>query len=377
MNQYKNGIVSDFLPGESGWDSEMNTNLKRIDALFESSVNGFVATLPSSPANGDSYINTSTNTLNIYYNSAWLVTSLIVGSLYLNKDDGYYYQFDGTGMAVFTGAPSISDTAGSTDQNKLLITNSSGFVGAKFIGSLPSFSSDAAFEAFYGLPVGGERYYNTTSETFKRHLGGNGGWRDEGSLDNVVSSSIETSGIEVSGGADFLGDINIVGAANHSISPEFANESRDSSVRQKQLLVAAGAFAKSNIGAINISTGEISSNQTITPELTITTSGRPVAIGMMAKNFSADASRLLLINQTVTTGTKLFQIKVMRDGLQVAEGINFSSRLVNATAHSFGLPGIIYIDNPPAGEYDYSLDVALGFESIADLKFQFIVYELS
>lgn len=54
----RSGIYSNFDPGESGWNDEMNTSLYRIGRLaFHLAVKDRdLATPPGSPANGDSYI---------------------------------------------------------------------------------------------------------------------------------------------------------------------------------------------------------------------------------------------------------------------------------------------------------------------------------
>lgn len=60
-----------YAENEDGWGAEMNANLLRLSVLTQAGVIGRVAALPAAPAEGDVYILTTDNTVQVYDTAAW------------------------------------------------------------------------------------------------------------------------------------------------------------------------------------------------------------------------------------------------------------------------------------------------------------------
>lgn len=127
--------------GESNWNLGMDENLLKFSYLFDSNIDGIVASLPV-PVNGQAYFNTTDNRIyfvvdGVYYSTPtpkWFIVSL--------RATGVWYQFDGSALAAML-APSTIDprldaveatTTGFSTFQANLLNNSDPTKGAAVVG---------------------------------------------------------------------------------------------------------------------------------------------------------------------------------------------------------------------------------------------------
>ena len=113
------GILANFTPGESGWDDEMEKNLRKIDCLLQPNViDKDLATPPGSPADGATYIVaasatgvwTGYSTKIARYNSAgsaWEMFTPKAGWRAYVADEDEYYRYTGSAWAIESRAQPV------------------------------------------------------------------------------------------------------------------------------------------------------------------------------------------------------------------------------------------------------------------------------
>ena len=147
------GLWFDFDPKVDDWGENVNDNFQLLDLQLKWCIIDMIPLLPGTAGAGDTYIDTTNNTIAVWYNGMWNTSPLVLGKPYLNKSDGIYYSFDGTNMAPFTGAPSISSTTGISDAGSIIKTDACGSIDGNFIPGIPDFASIAVISTFTGLPL--------------------------------------------------------------------------------------------------------------------------------------------------------------------------------------------------------------------------------
>lgn len=90
------GMFGDFEPCEAGVLAAINSNFLILDALVQMAVFDFVAELPLSPSEGDIYILTTDQSINIWDGSDWVNIPSRAGMISYVNTEGAFYWFDGT-----------------------------------------------------------------------------------------------------------------------------------------------------------------------------------------------------------------------------------------------------------------------------------------
>jgi hypothetical protein len=118
------GLMGGRAAGESGWATEMNTNLLTLSATGQLAVKSRVTALPGSPTNGDIYIvpssdGTNPNKVAVRDNGAWVYLTPSTGWRAYVIDEGMVCLFNGTAW-VFNPATvavgTFSETAPTASQ---------------------------------------------------------------------------------------------------------------------------------------------------------------------------------------------------------------------------------------------------------------------
>lgn len=96
------GIKGGYADAESGWGSDMNSNLLKLSVLVQAGANGFVDALPGAPAQGDVYVLTTDQSINAYDNAAWVAFVPMEGWEIYDRDQNKAMRFDGAAWSEVT-----------------------------------------------------------------------------------------------------------------------------------------------------------------------------------------------------------------------------------------------------------------------------------
>lgn len=95
--------------GESNWNGGMDENLLKFGFLFDSNIDGIVASVPLPAVNGKAYFSTVDSRVYFAVNTVYYSTPLPMGFQLKNRADGKNYQFDGTSLFAVESLTEISD----------------------------------------------------------------------------------------------------------------------------------------------------------------------------------------------------------------------------------------------------------------------------
>lgn len=147
--------------GDTGWNVEMDNNLRDLALFCQATAEGITDTPPGTPVNGETHIvgqtptgifAGKTNQIAIYLDSAWAYYIPKQGYIFYNKSDDLIYRYTGAAWTVYAPAGSGDMTMAVYD------TNSSGVV-------------DEAEKVSGVESSGNGKYYGTDSQ-------GNAGYHD-------------------------------------------------------------------------------------------------------------------------------------------------------------------------------------------------------
>lgn len=102
------GINYGWTTGESGWGSPINSNFKVLSFLGKGAVDSFVAALPGSPSEGDSFVLTTDNQFYVRIGGAWLFIQPQEGQEVNEISTGKRWLFNGSWVEILT-AQSLED----------------------------------------------------------------------------------------------------------------------------------------------------------------------------------------------------------------------------------------------------------------------------
>lgn len=100
--------------GEDNWNTGMDLNLLKFSVLFDSNINGAVASLPP-PVNGEAYFNTTDNRLYFVVTGNFLSVSVPKWFVFKDKTTGVLLRFNGTALEEVS---SMDDLANALDVDK-------------------------------------------------------------------------------------------------------------------------------------------------------------------------------------------------------------------------------------------------------------------
>lgn len=89
------GLYGDFSICDKDIISGLNANFQLLDNLVQLAFNGIVAELPEDPVEGDKYILSTDDSINLWNGTEWIMYPAQEGYIGYNKGDGLIYFFDG------------------------------------------------------------------------------------------------------------------------------------------------------------------------------------------------------------------------------------------------------------------------------------------
>jgi len=90
------GLIGDFDICDKDIIAGLNFDFQMLDNLVQLSFNSILGALPGSPNEGDKYILTTDDSINLWNGSAWITYPAQEGYIGFNKDDSRLYLYDGT-----------------------------------------------------------------------------------------------------------------------------------------------------------------------------------------------------------------------------------------------------------------------------------------
>lgn len=138
------GINYGWSTGESGWGDPVNTNFKVLSFLGKGAVDIFSATLPPSPSNGDSLVNTTDNQIYFRIGGQWLFITPQTGMELNNIATGVRYRFVSGNWQALVSTSTLqqfnTDLQNSTDPAKgaALVGYKSSTVSARLLNDYVS-----------------------------------------------------------------------------------------------------------------------------------------------------------------------------------------------------------------------------------------------
>ena len=90
------GLIGDFDVCDRDIIAGLNFDFQMLDNLVQLSFNSILGALPGSPNEGDKYILTTDDSINLWDGSAWITYPAQEGYIGFNKDDIRLYFYDGT-----------------------------------------------------------------------------------------------------------------------------------------------------------------------------------------------------------------------------------------------------------------------------------------
>lgn len=113
------GISYGWTTGEAGWGDPVNTNFQVMSFLDKGAVDAFVSSLPPSPTNGYSVVNTTDKQIYVRFGTQWIFIGPSRGIELTNLTDNTKYQFDGSNWVVVTKV--LSSTFNTAIKNSLSV----------------------------------------------------------------------------------------------------------------------------------------------------------------------------------------------------------------------------------------------------------------
>lgn len=132
------GLIGQITSRFSIWTNQMNQNLRFLDTRFGGlkvlEQIATTASLPANPNDGDSYVITSTKTVETWFSTpgTWQPTQLYVPDIFWDVDQAKFYYYDGTNIVELLTASlpapnyDISDSSGNfstTSSTPVSVTN--------------------------------------------------------------------------------------------------------------------------------------------------------------------------------------------------------------------------------------------------------------
>lgn len=99
------GISYGWTTGEAGWGDPVNTNFQVMSFLDKGAVDGFVSSLPISPTDGYSVVNTADKQIYVRFGAQWVFITPVHGMELTNLTDNTKFQFDGSNWVDVTKTP--------------------------------------------------------------------------------------------------------------------------------------------------------------------------------------------------------------------------------------------------------------------------------
>lgn len=107
-NWTSSGLIGELDANKDAIQRVMNRNIRMIDQLLPRSVIGQVAVLPGSPANGDAYILTTDNSINVWDNGQWSKYGPRKGFAYIDENLKEFLYYNGMAWESFALFPAGS-----------------------------------------------------------------------------------------------------------------------------------------------------------------------------------------------------------------------------------------------------------------------------
>lgn len=332
------------------WGEDLNSCLTLIDAHDHSTGSGVRITPDGMNINEDLSFQTTSSITNLYTANFTSQVAALTGTNFLSFIGGNLY---------------VNDSSG----NQIPITSGGGVAGSP--GSIGSLTSPAA--ATY---TAGSKLFTWTADTAKSAAMDNGavtiretnvasakgitlqsptGLGADYSLTFLTGLPVSTQLINVSS-SGAMGNITY-DAVGQAMTSTGANAIAASRTRATGTTVAAGGVAVSS--AISFTTSSTSFVDITNATVTITTSGRPIFIGLSGNGLGADA----YIGGSSTSGVSAIEIafRLYRDA-SVLNTFRIDNILTATNWQELRIPpgAIVMIEAQAAGTYVYKLQGAIG-----------------
>lgn len=139
------GLTGGWSTGENDWGAGVNANWQLLSLMAQGAALDVLATLPSTPSQGDIYLLTSAASVNgndiaCYDNSEWVYFTPKTGYLFYVTSKSAYYKFDGSNWVVLA-------TGGGSSGDYTLPQASSSTLGGVKVGTNLSISADGTLSA--------------------------------------------------------------------------------------------------------------------------------------------------------------------------------------------------------------------------------------
>lgn len=106
------GLYGNFSPCEKDIIQKLNLNFQLLDNLVQLAFNDIVAVLPEDPVEGDKYILSTNDTINLWNGDEWISYPAQEGYIGFNKDDQLIYFYNGTNWVPLPAELIFFDNSG-------------------------------------------------------------------------------------------------------------------------------------------------------------------------------------------------------------------------------------------------------------------------
>lgn len=223
-----------------------------------------------------------------------------------------------------------------------------------------------------GIPAG-----SSTDNAIARFNGTDGQIQDSGVILDDANNVTGINDLEVIDDIDIGGSVVITGTSGHSVTEEFANEVWEEYDRPNGTSVGLrGVAISAESGTVTEAT---STYQDIGVSCTLTTTGRPVWVGLTG---DASGAQMWFRNPDPSTSSEP-RVRLLRDGTVIYEARTFTQpgdvSSISILFPSF--PGSVWTVNPvAAGTYTYTCEIAVigsaGNDFIAVDNIKIVAFEL-
>lgn len=135
--------------GESGWNVGMDENLLKFSYLFDSNIDGIVATLPTA-VTGQAYFNTTDQHVYFAVDNSWCSSPVPLWHIFKLRTTGDCYQFNGTALVHVETSTQLSADITSLNTTVVGIGSTLGSLGSAAFQPATSFATPASVTGAIG-----------------------------------------------------------------------------------------------------------------------------------------------------------------------------------------------------------------------------------
>jgi hypothetical protein len=373
------------------WATLLNAAFSLIDSHDHSDGKGVKITQLGLNITGDLDINenylTDVGSMRLVSQGATLVTPQDLRALYSVSGDLYYNNGSGTPIQITSGGSVTAASDGIARAFERMSVNSNTVISAA--GTTSYYDVDTTSGVTFTLPsaagVAAGRFYefkDTTGSAAANNIVINRAGAD--TIDGATSVTIDTN----YGGRRLISDGTSKWAVSHVLPNKVqTNDIQNSAITTAKINDLAVTQAKrAALGQqISASSGAFSTASTSLVDVTnlsvtITTTGRPVFVGLISDGNGANASRLRITTTSSTNTGPTAEYAIIRDSTEITRVELSSLQASSASTKAIGCPvgALFVIDVPSAATYTYKVQCsALAGGGNCTLQYaKLIAYEL-